>query len=99
LINSSKYVTAALLLASAGFSTAAAAQQLGVPVCDEFLMKYEICLAKAPQGGAGKAVIDQLRKGWTPMAANENTRPALQNICQQMAEKVKVSTAPLECDW
>jgi hypothetical protein len=99
-LNALKLATAALLFASAGLSTTAAAQQLGVPVCDEFLMKYEICLAKAPQqGDASKNLIEQLRKGWAPMATNENTRPALENMCRQMAGQVKAATAQLECQW
>jgi hypothetical protein len=81
--------------------TTATAEPLGVPVCDEFLTKYEACIAKIPaqQQAAFSTSLEQMRTGWKGLAANPQTKPALEGVCRQMNESMKPAMAPFGCQW
>jgi hypothetical protein len=97
----SPVLATAAFLAIMPWSCAASAQALGVPVCDEFLTKYEACVAKMPaqQQAAFKLSLDQMRTGWTGMATNPQTKPALEGICKQMTDSMKAAMASYGCQW
>jgi hypothetical protein len=70
----SKLYTLLVACLLAGMTTAAAQtpEPLGIAVCDEFLTKYEACIAKMPATNQAtfKGSLDQMRTGWKSMAAN-----------------------------
>jgi hypothetical protein len=88
----------ALAVSAAG---AVAQEPLGVAACDEFFTKYEACIAKMPaaQQPQFKGQMDQMRAGWLPMAANPQTKPALEGVCTQMGVSMKASMAQFGCEW
>jgi len=89
---------AAAVLAQA--VTGAAAQQVGIAVCDDFLTKYETCVSgkvPAAQQSTFKASIDQVRKTWIDAAKNPAAKSALESSCKQTADQLKASLAPYGC--
>jgi hypothetical protein len=81
-------------------TTGAAAQQIGVAVCDDFLTKYEACVSgkvPAAQQSTFKASIDQVRKSWSDAAKNPAAKAALESSCKQTADQLKASLAPYGC--
>jgi hypothetical protein len=92
------FALAAAVLAHS--ATGAAAQQVGVPVCDDFLTKYEACVSgkvPAAQQATFKASIDQVRKTWTDAAKNPTAKAALESSCKQTADQLKASLTPYGC--
>jgi hypothetical protein len=88
----------------AGFAlaamTAASAQMVGVPVCDDFLAKYEACVTTkipAAQQPAFKTSLDQTRKAWSDAAKNPTAKAALESSCKQTADQLKQSLAAYNC--
>jgi Spy/CpxP family protein refolding chaperone len=81
----------------------ARAQELGVPACDEFLKKYEACLAKQPEAvrTQGAGAVKQIRQMWGQIAANPQTKPQLEPMCKQTIEQAKpqLNAAPLNCGF
>jgi hypothetical protein len=77
------------------------AEPLGVLVCDEFLSKYEACIVKMPpqQQPAFKSSLDQMRTGWSGLAANPQAKPALEGVCRQMNDNMKTAMAQFGCQW
>lgn len=83
-------------------SAAVAAEPVGVPVCDEFLTKYEACLAdKVPsaQQGMFKGQIEQMRTNWTALAKNPQTKPTLESACKTSADQMKAAVASYGCKF
>ncbi|HLN08865.1 MAG TPA: hypothetical protein VK281_07900 [Xanthobacteraceae bacterium] len=77
-----------------------AADTIGIPACDDFLAKYEICMnqkASAAQQSAFKTQVDETRKTWSDLAKDPGTRPALEASCRQTAEQIKKSLRALGC--
>jgi hypothetical protein len=81
--------------------TPVAAQQLGVPACDEFLTKYQACITKMPaqQQSAFKSSMEQMRTGWAGLAANPQAKPALEGVCRQMSDNMKAAMTQFGCQW
>jgi hypothetical protein len=91
---------AALLLSIA--SVAVAAEPVGIPACDEFLTKYETCLAdKVPsaQQSTFKGQIEQMRTSWTALAKNPQTKPTLESACKTSADQMKAAVASYGCKF
>jgi hypothetical protein len=89
---------AATVLACA--ATGAAAQQVGIAVCDDFLTKYETCVGTkvpAAQQATFKASLDQTRKAWIDAAKNPAAKTALESSCKQTADQFKTSLAAYGC--
>jgi len=83
-------------------ATAAGAAEVGIPVCDDFLAKYEACVTgkiPAAQQATFKAQLDQLRTSWSKLAQNPNTRPTLEGACKQTIEQMKASMTPYGCSF
>jgi hypothetical protein len=99
-IKSSVFAAAAVALC-ATWTGAASAQTLGIPVCDEFLTRYETCIAKMPteQQAAFKSSLEQMRNGWKGMAGNPQTKAGLENMCKQMTDNMKTAMASYNCQW
>ncbi len=80
--------------------TAAHAQQVGVPVCDDFLTKYEACVTTkipAAQQATFKSSLDQTRKAWADAAKNPTAKAALESSCKQTADQLKQTLAAYNC--
>jgi hypothetical protein len=94
-------LTATAILACVSAATAQTPEPLGIPACDEFLTKYEGCIAKMPAANQPtfKSTLDQMRTGWTGMAANAQARPALEGVCKQMSDSMKVAMTQSGCQW
>lgn len=92
------------LIAGFGLATmtAASAQMVGVPVCDDFLTKYEACVTgkvPAAQQPAFKTSLDQTRKAWSDAAKNPTAKAALESSCKQTADQLKQSLAAYNCSF
>lgn len=78
------------------------ADQIGVPECDEYIEKYEICImSKAPE--AQRAMLEstfkQSRQSWKQAAASPQSKAALPNACKQALEIAKQTTTVYGCVW
>jgi uncharacterized protein YecT (DUF1311 family) len=84
-------------------SIAASAQSLGVPACDEFIVKFETCVKKQPeaQSAALNQAVTQMRTSWKSLADNPQTKPALEQACKQVTEAMKpqLNAAPYSCGF
>lgn len=83
-------------------SAAVAAEPIGIPVCDEFLTKYEACLAdKVPsaQQSTFKGQIEQMRASWTTLAKNPQAKPTLESACKTSADQMKSAVASYGCKF
>lgn len=88
---------AATLLTAAG---AYAADAVGIPACDDFLVKYEACISgkiPAAKQPMFKSSVDQMRTGWASAAKTPQAKPALEAACMQSSEQAKASTAAYGC--
>lgn len=97
-----RFTLAAILVAAGASAAAAADDSVGVAACDDFLKKYESCVtAKVPEAQRATltAAISQMRASWKPMAANPQTKGALESACQQSAAQVKQATSAYGCTW
>lgn len=78
------------------------ADSVGVPECDEYIKKYEMCLnSKVPEAAkaATKDALDKNRKAWKDAAANPQTKAALASGCKQASDAVKPSMTAYGCEW
>ena len=83
-------------------STAASADKIGVPECDEFIEKYEACvIGKVPESSraALQSSIAQMRQSWKQVAANPQAKASLAGGCKQAQESAKQSMSVYACAW
>lgn len=83
-------------------STALSAQTTGIATCDDFLKKYEACVAsKVPE--AQKAVfqstLEQMRKAWSDAAKNASAKATLESACKQSMEQTKAALSGFGCTF
>jgi acetamidase/formamidase len=82
--------------------SAVAQDKVGVPLCDEFLAKYEACItSKAPAEAQVqmKQMIGTMRTAWKSMADNPQTKPQVETVCKQSTDAIKQQSAALGCQW
>lgn len=80
----------------------AATDSIGVPECDEYIKKYEMCLnSKVPEAARAsmKTAFDQTRKSWKEAASNPSGKSALASGCKTALETAKSSMTAYGCDW
>jgi hypothetical protein len=78
----------------------AAAQEVGIPVCDDFIAKYEACVTgKIPAASQAEFAnaLTQWRTEWKKLAADPNNNMILTGICNQMQAQSKASLSPFGC--
>ena len=83
-------------------SMAAQAQTTGVALCDDFLTKYETCVgAKVPaaQQATFRTQLDQLRKTFTDLSKNANSKPALEATCKTSSDQMKAAMTSYGCSF
>lgn len=100
--NTNKGTTTASPAASpAASTTTASAEKIGIAECDDFLAKYEACIAKVPEAGrsAYKTSMEQWRDSWRKMAANPTTKAGLTQVCKTQMENSKQTLKAIGCDF
>jgi hypothetical protein len=98
MVRPARVIAAASMLMS--LSTGLSAQTTGIAACDDFLTKYEACVAtKVPdaQRTMFQGQFDQMRKAWSDGAKNPGARASLEGACKQSAEQVKMSMSGFGC--
>lgn len=83
-------------------SSAHAGEQVGIPVCDDFLTKYDACISgkvPAAQQPTFKASVDQMRSSWAMAAKNPSSKAALEGACKTAAERMKASVSAYNCSF
>lgn len=91
--------TAAATPAAAPAMTAPA-DSVGIPECDDYLTKYQTCVAtKAPEAARAmlKQSLDQTRAAWKNAMATPSGKDALASACKQAHETTKASMAAYGC--
>jgi len=76
--------------------------QIGVAQCDEYLSKLGRCIlehAPAEKRQALEKNLAQTRASWTALAANEGTRPSLDQSCGFALRSAKATAEALSCAW
>jgi hypothetical protein len=90
----------ALMLAIC-FATAAHAQSTGIPVCDDYLEKEEICMtSKLPAVARSvfdKAKHDQQRQRWIEAAKNPALKDYIADNCKLLMETMKAMFSNYGC--
>jgi hypothetical protein len=80
--------------------TSRAADPIGVAACDDFLTKYEACLASkipAAQRTTFQSQIDQTRRGWAELAKNPSTKASLEAACKQTSQQMNAAMQAFGC--
>lgn len=83
-------------------STTAAAGDIGVPECDDFLKKYETCVSgKVPAAAQAtfKTSLDTWRSSWKQLANTPQGKAGLATACKSAMEQAKTSLASYNCAW
>lgn len=91
---------AAATPAPAPAPVAASANSLGVAECDDFLAKYEACLAdKVPESAraALQQSLEATRAGWKQAIATPGGADALKTACTQMRDTSRASLQAYGC--
>lgn len=74
----------------------------GVAACDEYLNKWETCLATKVTGDAReqvKVALDATRDAWKRAVATPEGKAGLATACEQAAELAKMQVAAYGCTW
>jgi hypothetical protein len=92
------FALAAMMLTS----MAAQAQTTGVALCDDFLTKYETCVGTkvpAAQQATFRTHLDQLKKTFTDLSKNANSKPALEATCKASSDQMKAAMTSYGCSF
>lgn len=76
--------------------------KIGVPECDNYIEKYEVCISgKVPEAARAqmKTSFEMTRKSWKDLAANPQTKASLASACKQATEMAKQSMSAYACEW
>jgi ABC-type phosphate transport system substrate-binding protein len=74
----------------------------GVPVCDEYIEKYEKCLNdKVPEAARAqlRTSLETTRKAWKDAAATPQGKAGLAQGCQAALNTAKQSMSAYGCTW
>jgi hypothetical protein len=85
-----------------GASVALAQETTGVPICDEFIAKYEACVKTKVPAASQKQMSDaiaQMRTQYKTMAANEQSKAQMPAICKQSMDATKQQMQAMGCAW
>lgn len=83
-----------------GFGPHRAAGTIGIPECDEFLRKYEACIAKAPEEARSgmQTTLTTWRSSWRALAASPITRETTAQNCRAAADSVRNQLESYDCE-
>ena len=85
----------------ANSGTVANAEKIGIPECDEFVAKYETCIAEHVPDAKKKEYqenIDVWRSIWRDMAAKSNDRATLAAACKRKVEQAREALKSFNCE-
>jgi len=80
---------------------AAAVEKIGIPECDEFVAKYETCIAEHVPDAKKKEYqenIDVWRSIWRDMAARSNDKATLAAACKRKVEQALEALKSFNCE-
>ena len=81
---------------------AAAPGETGVAECDDYLRKWDACLATKVTGDAReqvKVVLDATREAWKRAMATPEGKAGLASACREATELAKMQVAAYGCSW
>ena len=81
--------------------TVAHAEEIGIPECDEFVAKYETCIADHVPDAKKKEYqenIDAWRSIWRDMAAKSNDKTTLAAACNRKVEQAREALKSFNCE-
>jgi len=85
----------ALGVALAVAAPSQAQEKVGIPICDEFLNKYEACVKdKVPAAQKASLVdsINQMRSSWKQiLTSSPDSKGDLESTCKQSMESMKAA--------
>ena len=82
-------------------SATANAEKIGIPECDEFVAKYEACIAEHVPDAKKKEYqenIDVWRSIWRDMAAKSNDKATLAAACKRKVEQAREALKSFNCE-
>jgi hypothetical protein len=88
--------------ASPATTTATTGGTTGVPVCDEYIEKYEKCLNdKVPEAARAqlRTSLETTRKAWKDAAATPQGKAGLAQGCQAALNTAKQTMSAYGCTW
>jgi len=83
-------------------TTKTSGEKIGIAACDDFLDKYDACVAgKVPeaQRATYRSTLKQWRDSWRELAKNPMTKGTLEAACKQAAEQAKTSMKEYNCSF
>jgi hypothetical protein len=83
-------------------SAAIAQDKVGIPVCDDFLAKYDACLStiERPERRARlQETAAQLRASWIAAAADTTGRANMEQLCATVADGTRKNATMAKCNW
>lgn len=83
-------------------TTASSGEKIGIPECDNFITKYDACVAgKVPEAQRAQyqSTLKQWRDTWRQLAQNPMTKGTLAAACKQAAEQAKTSMKEYNCTF
>ena len=81
---------------------AAAPGETGVAECDDYLRKWDSCLATKITGEAReqvKVALDATREAWKRATATPEAKAGLATACREAAELASMQVAAYGCTW
>ena len=81
---------------------AAAPGETGVAECDDYLRKWDACLATKVTGDAReqvKVALDATREAWKRAAATAEGKAGLAAACREATELAKMQVSAYGCAW
>jgi hypothetical protein len=96
-----QFVVPFTLLVVATAMPVCADEKVGVPVCDDFLVKYEACIAtlRPERQEKLKGNVEQLRKSWKALAGDQAMSAKLAPLCTQVADGTRTNAIGKTCKW
>ncbi len=88
--------------AAASTPPAAAPGEIGVAECDDYLRKWDACLATKVTGEAHeqvKVALDATREAWKRATATPEGKAGLATACREAAELASMQVAAYGCSW
>lgn len=83
-------------------SPVAAADQIGIPECDNFITAYSTCVTtRVPEAAREQyqATVTRWRADWKKLAENPQTRPGLVQTCKLQMETSRTQMKSFNCTF
>lgn len=93
--------TPATTTSSPAATTPASGEKIGVPECDDYLAKFDTCMAKIPTAARPQyeASMKQLRDSWHQAASTPAGKAGLAQGCKAATDMAKQSMKSFGCEF